>query len=44
MRAMFSEQKKTGNEKEPNAYPLRFCKMSIGVVVLMPAVHVKALP
>jgi hypothetical protein len=42
MCAMFSQQKKPGNEEEPHKYPLRFCKMSIGVV-LMAAVHVRAL-
>jgi hypothetical protein len=42
MRTMFSQQEKTGNEKEPNEYPLRFCKMSLGVV-LMAGVHVRAL-
>ena len=44
MRAMFSEEKKTSDEKETNAYPLRFCQMPIGAVVLMFAVHVKAFP
>ena len=42
MRGMFSQQKKTGNEKEPNKYPLRFCKMPLGVV-LMSVVHGRAL-
>jgi hypothetical protein len=42
MRAMFSEQKKTSDEKETNAYPLYFCQMPLGAVVLISAVHVKA--
>jgi hypothetical protein len=33
---------KNGNKKKPNEYPLCFCQMPIGAVVLMSAVHVKA--